>query len=133
MLESRFALSYWAFLLSTLAVTVLAYMEILPVFLPNCEKESRVFPKRGAKLGYRPFSGLGDASVLPQLIVYADDGYNTLMGRLFGELFRVVRKAYISGRSNQDRCTPHSMAVAQNETSRQVLARGGICCFGDIH
>ena len=87
MLQSRYDLSYWVALLSTSVESVLADTSLLPEFLLNCEKAARVLMDRSVTVWYRPFPGSDEGHVFPQLIVYADAGYNTLMGGGSAESF----------------------------------------------
>ena len=90
MLQSRFDLSYWVVLLSTSVETVLVDMGLLPEFLSNCEKAARILMEKSVTVWFHPFGGPGESPVFPQLIVYADAGYNTLMGGGSAESFFIV-------------------------------------------
>ena len=78
MLQIRYDISFWVVLISTSIETALLYPEEMKVFSKNCEQSSRILLQRSVTVWFHPFSTVDLQRSHPQLIVYADAGYNTL-------------------------------------------------------
>ena len=78
MLQSRYDLSYWVVLISTSIEDALRFPEEMKIFLKNCEQASKLLLDRSVTVWYHPFPVAALQVHTPQLIMYADAGFNTL-------------------------------------------------------